>query len=368
MAPNNAVKTRYLPLPVEATQLYDVTEQAWKVLTEVTFPLAKTPEAIMMALDYCRARKLDIFKKPVHIVPMWSAALGRSVETVWPSIMEIQTTAARTGLWAGIDRPVWGPDKTQTFSGRYKDDFEQWQETRIEVTFPEWVAVTVYRVVNGRRCAFTEEVYWLEAYSTAGGRYSQVPSAMWLKRPKGQLAKCGKAASLRAAFPEDCGYAAEEMEDKALEMDHEPALENGTALQSKENGHADMFPVANIETNTLTQQHPPISPSVQKAVAELVRRTALAGAWQAAIDYAQHKFTEPALAYALAELDKAAQTLVAVSGGSTAMSEIPETSEVSATTPLKPSGKVKPAKTKLPLSQAETALSTAREALTVTQH
>jgi len=323
MAPNNAVKTRYLPLPVEATQLYDVTEQAWKVLTEVTFPLAKTPEAIMMALDYCRARKLDIFKKPVHIVPMWSAALGRSVETVWPSIMEIQTTAARTGLWAGIDRPVWGPDKTQIFSGRYKDDFEQWQETSVEVTFPEWVAVTVYRVVNGQRCAFTEEVYWLEAYSTAGGRYSQVPSAMWLKRPKGQLAKCGKAASLRAAFPEDCGYAAEEMEDKALDIDHEPALVNDTALQN---------------------QHPPITSNVQKAVAELVRRTALAGAWQ-----------DDTVA-----MPKPPETSV--------NSEVPATSEASAATPSKPLGKVKPAKAKLPLSQAETALSTAREALTVTQH
>ena len=69
---------------------------------------------------------------------MWSAALGRMVETVWPSIMEIQTTASRTGHWAGIDRPVWGPDKTQTFTGGYKDDNEQWQETSVTVTFPEW--------------------------------------------------------------------------------------------------------------------------------------------------------------------------------------------------------------------------------------
>ena len=90
---NYPPKTRNLPMPVEAKQLYEVSEQSWRVLTEVTFPSAKTPEAIMMALDYCRTRKLDIFKKPVHVVPMWSAALGRSVETVWPSIMEIQTTA-----------------------------------------------------------------------------------------------------------------------------------------------------------------------------------------------------------------------------------------------------------------------------------
>ena len=126
-----------------------------------------------------KGSKLDIFKKPVHVVPMWSAALGRSVE--------IQTTASRTGLWAGMDRPVWGPDVTQSFTGRFKDDNDIWQENTVTVTFPEWVAVTVYRLVGGRRRAFTEEVYWLEAYSTAGGKNSQLPAAMWIKRPKGQL-------------------------------------------------------------------------------------------------------------------------------------------------------------------------------------
>jgi phage recombination protein Bet len=298
---NDPSKTRHLPMPVEAGQLYEVTEQSWKVLTEVTFPTAKTPEAIMMALDYCRTRKLDIFKKPVHVVPMWSAALGRSVETVWPSIMEIQTTASRTGLWAGMDRPVWGPDKTHTFSGRYKDDNGLWQETSVQVTFPEWVAVTVYRLVNGRRCAFTEEVYWLEAYSTAGGKYSQIPTAMWIKRPKGQLAKCGKAASLRAAFPEECGYAAEEMAGKSIDELNDATVINGqaTRIDSAVPAEASLNDAPQVIDLSM------ISPKVQKAVAELVRRTALAGAWQAAYDYAKNKFSGLALTFALAELDKA---------------------------------------------------------------
>jgi phage recombination protein Bet len=298
---NNAPpKTRDLPMPVEAKQLYDVSEQSWKVLTEVTFPTAKTPEAILMALDYCRSRKLDIFKKPVHVVPMWNAALGRSVETVWPSIMEIQSIASRTGLWAGMDRPVWGPDKTQTFSGRYKDDDGQWQESTVQVTFPEWVAVTVYRLVNGRRCAFTEEVYWLEAYSTAGGKYSQIPTAMWLKRPKGQLAKCGKAASLRTAFPEECGYAAEEMAGKSLDEVNEATVINGQATRIE----TDAEPIDSNQASRVIDVSM-ISPKVQKAVAELVRRTALAGAWQAACDYANNKFSGLELTFAIAELDKA---------------------------------------------------------------
>ena len=305
---NTLPKTRDLPMPVTAQQSYGLSEQSWKVLTEVTFPTAKTPEAILMALDYCKARKLDIFKKPVHIVPMWSAALGRNVETVWPSIMEIQTTASRTGVWAGMDRPGWGPDVTKTFTGRYKDDNDQWQESSVTVTFPEWVAVTVYRIVGGKRCAFTEEVYWLEAYSTAGGKNSQVPTAMWIKRPKGQLAKCGKAASLRAAFPEECGYAAEEMDGKTLDDIADGTVIDGRATVVNEATGNDDYVVgaASVDSQRvidLSQIHP----KVQKAVAELVRRTAAAGAWKAAYDYANQKFKGMDLTFALAELDKVSE-------------------------------------------------------------
>ena len=300
-------RTRNLPMPVEASQVYGLSEQSWKVLTEVTFPTAKTAEAIVMALDYCKARKLDIFKKPVHVVPMWSAALGRSVETVWPSIMEIQTTASRTGLWAGMDRPVWGPEVTHTFSGAYKDDAGNWQDSSVTLTFPEWVAVTVYRLVGGRRCAFTEEVYWLEAYSRAGGKNSEMPTAMWIKRPKGQLGKCGKAASLRAAFPEECGYAAEEMDGKILDDLGEAAVINGSSMRvESEEGSAPFNPPPSNRSIQVDLSQ--ISEKVQKAVGELVRRTAAAGAWKAATDYANHKFTGLDLTYALSELDKASQS------------------------------------------------------------
>lgn len=297
------VKKRELPMPVEAQGLYGLNEQSWKVLTEVTFPNAKSTEAILMALDYCRARKLDIFKKPVHIVPMWSSALGRNVETVWPSITEIQTTAARTGDWAGMDRPVWGLDITQTFTGRYKDDQDQWHETSVTVTFPEWVAVTVYRMVGGKRCPFTEEVYWLESYGTAGGKASTIPTSMWQRRPRGQLAKCGKAASLRAAFPEEIGYTAEEMDSKTLDD------ANGLVIDG-ESHHVD---AGLLDTgNTLAITPEPVIVDIaslpaktRKAVAELVRRTSAAGAWEAAFDYARAKFSGQDLAFALSELHKA---------------------------------------------------------------
>jgi len=191
----------------------------WRVLVEAIFPAAQSVESVLLALDYCRARGLDVLKKPVNIVPMWNNKLGRYVETVWPSINEIEVTAARTGQWAGMDEPKWGPTIEETFRGRKKDR-GGWVDAEVTLKYPEWVAVTVYRMIHGNRCAFTEPVYWLEAYGRLGG--SVLPNDMWSKRPRGQLHKVGKAASLRAAFPEEGDYASDEMEGAVIDVQATP--------------------------------------------------------------------------------------------------------------------------------------------------
>lgn len=207
-----------LPMPEEAIGS-GLTPGKWRVLSEAIWPAAKTQAAIMLAVDYCKARNLDPLKRPVHIVPMYSTVLKKMVETVWPGINEIQVTAARTGHWAGMDAPKWGPDITQTWEGKpYEDESGDRRPGQpVTVTFPEWCEVTVYRMVDGERCAFTEPVYWLEAYARVS-RWSDAPNDMWRRRARGQLHKCAKAAVLRAAFPECASdYAAEEMEGKELD-------------------------------------------------------------------------------------------------------------------------------------------------------
>lgn len=205
-----------LPMPKD---IGDMDARKWRVLCESVFPNAKTSEAIVMALDYCKARKLDPFKRPVNIVPMWNKTLKKNVETVWPSINEVQVTASRTGKYAGMDEPKWGELKTKIFEGKvkgYNEDGE-WQDNvamKLEVTYPEWCSVTVYRLVDGQRCAFTEPVFWEEAYARIGK--SDIPNAMWAKRARGQLLKVAKAFSLRAAFPEEGEYVAEEMEGREI--------------------------------------------------------------------------------------------------------------------------------------------------------
>lgn len=191
-----------------------LTLEQWRILNEAIFPNAKTKEAIFMAVDYCTARGLDIFKRPVHIVSVWSSDKKRMVETVWPGISEIRTTAARTGEYAGKSEPEFGPDKTEQLGDA---DF----------TFPEWCKITVYRMIQGQRVPYTAVVYWKETYATKK-RDTTEPNAMWRKRPRGQLAKCTEAEVLREAFPEEVGgdYSAEEMNGQTLfkDVSHEETV------------------------------------------------------------------------------------------------------------------------------------------------
>jgi hypothetical protein len=190
-------------------------------------------------------------KRPVNIVPMYDERQRRWVETIWPSINETQITAARTLEWAGMAFPEWGPDRTQTFT----DD----KHHKYEVTFPEWCAVTVYRNVKGERCAFVEPVFWLEACGRAGGD-SGAPNRMWRKRPRGQLHKVAKAASLRAAFPEEsAGPTDDEMEGQPLfsdEVEATPAIARVVPENLPEIRSSEDEPIQQAEHDEVYHENP----------------------------------------------------------------------------------------------------------------
>lgn len=191
------------PYPTRAQAAFGISPGDWRALVDAVFPAAKTTEAVELALSYCRARGLDPFKRPVHIVPIWDSKKGAEVETVWPGIGELRTTAARTGQMAGCEDAVFGPDQTRTFKGTIgKGQYAK--EVEKTVTFPEWCQLIVYRMVQGIRVPFPgPKVRWMETYATMGA--SDVPNEMWATRPYGQLEKCAEAAALRRAFPEEVG-------------------------------------------------------------------------------------------------------------------------------------------------------------------
>lgn len=203
---------RIMPPENTVLQQYDVDNQGWRTLVESIFPAAKTATAVMMALDYCKRRKLDVFKHPVHIVPIWNSQAndgkGAMVETIWPGINELRTTAIRTGQFAGMDMPVFGPLIERHFKGKIKkwaDGGHQWEDVQATVQFPEWCQITVYRTLGGNRVPFPgPRVYWVETYSRIRND-CEVPNNMWEKRANGQLEKCAEAAALRRAFPEELG-------------------------------------------------------------------------------------------------------------------------------------------------------------------
>lgn len=179
------------------------------------FPGAKD-ESIAMAISYCRAAKLDILQKAVHLVPMpvkdengryVKDQYGKNVyrDVVMPGIAFFRIQAARTGEYAGIDKPKYGHIIKENIGG-------------IEIEYPISCEVTVKRIVKGIVCDFTAEEYWKENFSaTREGK----PNAMWVKRTMGQLAKCSEAQALRKAFPELLGglYTMEEMEGKHIVSD-----------------------------------------------------------------------------------------------------------------------------------------------------
>ncbi|MFC5423229.1 phage recombination protein Bet [Bosea eneae] len=212
-----------LPYHAAVQDRFGVDKSGWKALVEAVYPLAKTPDSVVMALSYCKARKLDPFKKPVHIVPMWDSKKRDYVETIWPGISEVRTTAFRTGQYAGCDEAEFGPTIEKTFTGKVKkrgNGGDSYEEQTVEVAFPEWCRMTVYRVLGDRVCKFVgPKVKWLESYATIGN--TDLPNDMWQSRPEGQIEKCAEAAALRKAFPEELGnqLTAEEMEGRRVEGD-----------------------------------------------------------------------------------------------------------------------------------------------------
>lgn len=194
-----------------------------------------TDEAVDMILAYCTARRLDVMTKPVHLVPMWIPEKKRDGQVitpggmrdvVMPGIGTYRIDAHRTTEYAGQDEAEFGPTVTRAFRDENRS---------VEVSFPEWAKVTVYRMAHGIRVPYSAKVFWLEAYSTAG-KNTDAPNAMWRKRPFGQLEKCAEALALRKGFPEAVGSepTAEEMEGKGfIDADFArvdtPASTNGSA-------------------------------------------------------------------------------------------------------------------------------------------
>jgi phage recombination protein Bet len=194
----------------EQTALAQATEQEMlNVLQNSLYPGA-AQASIQLVLGYCRAAGLDPMLKPVHIVPVWDSKAKENRDVVMPGIGLYRTQAARTGQYAGMSEPVFGPTRTlhgQRVQKVWKDGpngkrVPEDVVTDVETHYPEWCRIVVKRALpNGTVAEFPAVEYWLENYATAS-RDSDAPNSMWQRRPFAQLAKCAEAQALRKAFPE----------------------------------------------------------------------------------------------------------------------------------------------------------------------
>lgn len=188
-----------LPFPKGVEERFGIDRTQWKALVEAVFPMAKSPDSVVLALAYCRARRLDPFKRVVHIVPIWDSARSCEVETVWPGIAEHRTTAMRTGNFGGFDAAAFGNTIEETFEGTTKKG-----SVSVKMRYPEFCQITVYRMVDGQRVAVPgPRVYWREYFSKLGR--ANVPNDRWQRAPFQMIEKCAEAAALRRAFPEEFG-------------------------------------------------------------------------------------------------------------------------------------------------------------------
>jgi len=248
-----------LPYHPAVEDRFGIDKSGWKALVEAIFPNAQAAESVILALSYCKARNLDPFKRCIHIVPVWDKKKGRYVDTIWPGIGELRTTAHRTKSYAGRDKTEFGPMIEQTWDVTIWKDKKKVGTEQVSVKFPEWAQVTVYRTIDGHRSAFAGPMcYWLESYSSTK---DGAPNAMWQKRPIGQIDKCAEAAALRVAFPEEVGN--DYIDAEAHLQDSHPPVDFDDAVEAAENKIDETMGTKQIESADVTGETPEEEPPAE---------------------------------------------------------------------------------------------------------
>lgn len=199
--------------PGEAAAKRGITEAVWTALLSV-WSNAPSAETVLTAFDTCTARGYDPLKGHAALVKGRTRNGNQWVDTynVWPTLKSLVYTAHKTGSFAGMDPVQYGPTITRTFKGA-DDDNGRNRPLEVDLTFPEWVSCTVYRIVAGQRFPFTEIVYFEEMVALTSG----LPTSLWRTKPRLMLTKCAKSAALRIAFAE-CDFSADEMDGQSVEL------------------------------------------------------------------------------------------------------------------------------------------------------
>lgn len=150
-------------------------------------------------LRVCAAKDVDPFAGLMYVQKRKNNKTGKDKVTVNPTVDGSRASAARSEAYAGSDEPEFDSETNDV---------------------PVWCKVTVYRMVNNVRCAFTAKCRWKEFVPQAPNDFQ------WRAKPYHMLAKCTEVQALRKAFPELVSAAGED--------EYEPETEGETPEQTAE--------------------------------------------------------------------------------------------------------------------------------------
>ena len=170
------------------------TPEQVEVLRNTVAKGATDPELEFFGM-VCKRTGLDPFARQIHFIKRKGQVAFQT------GIDGYRVTAHRTLEHAGTDDTVFGE------VGGIEVPAAGGKKRTIE--HPKSATVTVYRIVQGQRCAFTATARWAEYYPGEGDE-----GFMWRKMPYGQLGKCAEALALRKAFSAELAgvYTHEEMD------------------------------------------------------------------------------------------------------------------------------------------------------------
>ena len=188
--------------------------QELSILRETIYPEC-SDRSIALVASYCKAQGLDPLMKPWHITKRKSKDKNGSwveKEVLMPGIDLYRIRAHRSGNYVGLSTAEFGPAITEclTFgTGQYAKT--------MDVTYPEWCKMTVYKVVQGQRAEFSAKKYWKESF--------QFNNKIWAEQPYAQLEKCTEMVLLKKAWGEIEMHTVSEFAPIA-DAKHEAWLEN----------------------------------------------------------------------------------------------------------------------------------------------
>jgi phage recombination protein Bet len=156
------------------------------LIKKTVFP-DSTDDELKVFIYVAKKTALDPFSRQIYAVKRKNNQTGEMRMTVQTSIDGFRLIAFRTNAYAGRDEAIFEYDSKN---------------------LPIKCKVTVYKLVQGIRCAFTATARWDEYYP--GDRQG----FMWNKLPETMLEKCTESKALRMAFPAELSnlYTGEEME------------------------------------------------------------------------------------------------------------------------------------------------------------